>query len=225
MRDIQLLYKLEDCLMGNYSVGLEVSGPLAMYARPDTGASPTSYPAPTWSAAKGLLETIAFHASGDAWFHPTRVEICKPAGSVGGAVRFQRYGFNYGGPLRKDVNIKAGTGMQVFATALSNVCFRIHADIRGRHFGGGRNPRHHLQDLFDRRLRQGRCHRTPSLGWSEFTADYWGPFREDWVVDDALTLSIPSMLTHVWDKPHHGGYVSRFAQDVRIEHGVMEYAE
>ena len=48
--------------MGPYLIQLEVSGPLAMYARPDTGGSPTSYPVPTWSAAKGLLESIAYLA-------------------------------------------------------------------------------------------------------------------------------------------------------------------
>lgn len=112
--------------MGPYPIQLEVSGPLAMYARPDTGGSPTSYPVPTWSAAKGILESIAYLAQGEAWFHPTRIEICRPVGSTGGVVSFQRYAFNYGGPLR----IKTGTGMQVFATAVANPCYRIYADIR-----------------------------------------------------------------------------------------------
>lgn len=211
--------------MSKYLVQIEVAGPLAMYARPDTGGSPTSYPVPTWSAAKGLLESIAFHGNGDAWFHPTRLEVCRPTGGAGGAVAFQRYAFNYGGPLRKDANIKSGTGMQVFSTVLSNVCYRVHAEVRGIHGMSGRNPRHHLQDLFQRRLRQGRCHRTPSLGWSEFTCDYWGPFREGVEVDDALTLLIPSMLAQVWDRPHDGSYASRFTQDVRITAGVLQYAE
>lgn len=195
-----------------------------MFSRPDTGASPTSYPAPPWSAAKGLLESIAFLSQGGAWFHPTRVEICRPAGSAGG-ISFQRYSFNYGGPLRKDVNIKNGTGMQVFATVVANPCYRIHAEVRGSRGDSGRNPRHYLQHLFERRLKQGRAYRTPCLGWSEFTCDYWGPFRQAWEVDDTLTLEIPSMLASVWDRPHTGGYVSRFAQSVRIERGVLAYAE
>lgn len=211
--------------MKTYSVELEVSGPLAMYARPDTGGSPTSYPAPTWSAAKGLLESIAFLSQGDAWFHPTRVEICRKVGSPGGSVAFQRYTTNYGGPLRKDLNIKSGTAMQVFATAVANPCYRIHAEVRGDRGGSGRNSRHHLQDLFLRRLKQGRCHRTPALGWSEFTCDYWGLPRPEWEVDDALDLEIPSMLARMWDRPHTGGYVSQFAQEVRIAKGVLSFAE
>jgi CRISPR-associated protein Cas5d len=196
-----------------------------MYARPDTGSSPTSYPGPTWSAAKGLLESIVYLSRGEAWFHPTQVEFCLPAGASGGTVAFQRYAFNYGGPLRKDVNIKSGTGMQVFATVVANPCYRIYADIRGVRGSNGRNPCHHLQEVFERRLRQGRCHKTPALGWSEFTCDYWGAFRPDWEVNDRLNVNIPSMLTSVWDKPQSGGYRARFAHDVRIERGVMTYAE
>jgi CRISPR-associated protein Cas5d len=49
-----------------YSVAIELSGPLAMYARPDTGSSPSSYPVPPWSAAKGVLESIAFLSQGKA---------------------------------------------------------------------------------------------------------------------------------------------------------------
>ena len=211
--------------MKTYPISLEVSGPLAMWARPDTGGSPTSYPAPTWSAAKGLLESIAFLSSGQAWLNPTRVEICHRQGTPGGEIRYQRYTTNYGGPLRKDQNVRSGTGLQVFATVLADVCYRIHGEVRGESGGSGQNPRHHLQDLFDRRIKQGRCYRTPALGWREFACTYWGPFREDWEVDTALTIDIPSMLTRVWDRPHDGAYVSRFHQDVRIEKGVLSYAE
>ena len=211
--------------MKSYPIQLELSGPLAIFARPDTGGTPTSYPAPTWSAAKGLLESIAFLSQGEAWLHPTRVEICRRQGSKGGVISFQRYTTNYGGPLRKDLNMKSGTGMQVFATVLANVCYRIHADVRGARGDRLGNPRHYLQDLFERRLKQGRCYRTPALGWSEFTCDYWGPTRPEWEIDDALDLEIPSMLSSVWDRPRDGAYVSRFTQDVRIEKGVLTYAE
>lgn len=208
-----------------YVVSLEVAGPLAMFARPDTGGMPTSYPAPTWAAAKGILEAVAFLPGGDAWFHPTLVAICRPRGSPGGHVTFQRYTTNYGGPERKTKNVQDGTALQVFANVLSNVCYRIEADVRGPGGGRGRNPRHHLQDLFQRRLRQGRCFRTPCLGLSEFTCDYWGPARDGWEVDDQLELVIPSMLLSVWDAPAHGGYAPRFARDMRIAGGVLTYAE
>jgi CRISPR-associated protein Cas5d len=211
--------------MKRYEIAIEVSGPLAMWARPDTGGVPTSYPAPTWTAAKGLLESIAFLSSGEAWLHPHHVEICRRKGSIGGEIKFQRFTTNYGGPLRKEQNVRGGTSLQFFATALADVCYRIHADVRGAHASGGRNPRHHLQHLFERRIKQGRCFRAPALGWKEFTCDYWGAFRDDWEVDDALDLEIPSMLDRVWDRESHGNYVSTFRQNVRIEKGVLTYAE
>lgn len=213
----------EALTMKSYQIALEVSGPLAMWARPDTGGAPTSYPAPTWSAAKGLLESVAFLSSGRAWLNPIRVEVCRRRGLPGGEVRFQRYATNYGGPLRKELNVKNGTTMQFFATVLADVCYRIHGEVRGDGPGGGRNPRHHLQDLFERRVRQGRCFRAPALGWREFTCDYWGGFRDEWEVDDALNVEIPSMLDRVWDREVHGRYVSSFRQNARIEKGVLVY--
>ena len=115
--------------------------------------------------------------------------------------------------------------MQVFATAIANPCYRIYAEIRSAHGGNGRNPRHYLQDLFVRRIKQGRVHRTPCLGWSEFACDYWGPFRCESEIDDSVNIEIPSMLQNVWDRAHSGAYVSRFAQDIRIEKGALTYAE
>jgi CRISPR-associated protein Cas5d len=209
-----------------------------MFARPDTGGTPTSYPAPTWSAAKGLLESIAFLDDGAAWICPTKVEICRPVGEPGGRVCFQRYTTNYGGPLRESGLrnagiVMGGSSMQFFATVLSSVCYRLHGVVAGPFRPDRTNAKHFLKDLFDRRLKQGRCFRTPCLGWSEFTCSYWGPFRctklgganglldenmawkghcERWnipfrgesEVDDAISIEVPSMLLAVWDKPVTG---------------------
>lgn len=215
--------------MGKYGVELEVAGRLGMFARPDTGATPTSYPVPPWSAAKAILESIAFFADGQAWFCPTKVEVCRRVGTRGGSVRYQRYTTNYGGPLRKATLFQkgltpGGSSMQVFATVLIDVCYRIYAEVEGPPGSGSRNPRHHLQDLFQRRLKQGRCHRTPCLGWSEFTCEYWGPFRHGVTeVDDALNLMIPSMLLGMWSRATQGSLEPQFVQNVKIQQGRLEY--
>ena len=208
--------------MKNYPVQMEVAGPLAMFTRVDTGATPTSYPAPTWSAVKGMFDAIAFFSDGAAWIAPTSVEVCRGRG--GGSVRYESYATNYGGPLRKRNLVGAGNNMQVFATVLVDVCYRFHAEVRGP-IAVSRNARHHLQDLFTRRLQRGQCYSTPALGWREFTCSYWGPFRDGTEVDERLTLAIPSMLTGMWDEPVGGAYASQFAQDVRIVNGVLAYAE
>ncbi len=220
--------------MARYPIQLEVAGPFAMFSRPDSGGTPTSYPLPTQSSAKGLLESIARMSSGDAWFEPTRVEICKPVGQADGAIHYQRYATNYGGPLRKTNQLSSNSSYQVFATVLVNVCYRIHAkivsgDAPWKH---GENPRHHLKDLFERRLRQGRCHRTPCLGWSEFTASYWGSFRDGLdgrplvtEVDQAIEMEIPSLLQRVFSEPTNGVFQPTFKQNVMIIKGGLSYVE
>jgi CRISPR-associated protein Cas5d len=211
--------------MSNYAIQIEVAGPLAMFTRPDTGGTPTSYPVPTWSACKGIFEAIAFLADGAAWMCPTKVEVCRRRGIPGGSIRFQKYTTNYGGPLRKRSVISKGANMQLFATALTDVCYRLYGEVRGRSSHDGRNPRHHLQELFQRRLNYGQCHHTPALGWREFTCSYWGPFRENYEVDTELDLTIPSMLVSVWDRANAGGYGPRFTQDIRVRRGVLRFAE
>jgi CRISPR-associated protein Cas5d len=173
--------------MNAYPVTLEIAGPMAMFARPDTGGTPTSYPVPTWSAAKAILESIAFFSDGEAWFNPTRVEVCCPIGRPTDRLRYQRYTTNYGGPLRKPSLFAkgvaaGGSSMQFFSTVLIDVCYRLYADIVGPKARAG-NPRHHLQSLFSRRIlwrgenEPAGCYRTPVLGWSECVCRYWGPPR------------------------------------------------
>jgi CRISPR-associated protein Cas5d len=220
--------------MNRYPVELEIAGPFAMFSRPDSGGTPSSYPIPTQSAAKGLFESIARLNSGDAWFEPLKVEICKPAGTEGGEIRFQRYATNYGGPLRKTNQLTSNSSYQVFATVLVDVCYRIHARIQSgeREWKPGQNPRHYLKDLFERRLKQGRCHRTPCLGWSEFTASYWGSFRDGQEgrplvteVDQSIEIEIPSLLKSVFDRPTNGVFQPTFQQDARITKGGLSYVE
>jgi CRISPR-associated Cas5-like protein len=46
--------------MKTYTISLEISGPTAMWTRPDTGDAPFSYLAPTYSAANGILESVCW---------------------------------------------------------------------------------------------------------------------------------------------------------------------
>jgi CRISPR-associated protein Cas5d len=98
---------------------MEIAGPTAIFTRPDSGASFVSYPAPTYSAVKGMFECAARWKS--AYIQPTRVEICNP-------IQFQSYATNYGGPLRNPKQIDKGSSYQLLATILIDVCYKVYGE-------------------------------------------------------------------------------------------------
>lgn len=202
-----------------YEVCFEIAGPAAMFTRPDTGATPISYPAPTYSAAKGMFESIARVKS--AYIKPTKVEICAP-------IHYHQYTTNYRGPLRKSNQLAKDSAYQLFATILINVCYRVYGEVRELNKPSAAevittNHLHLLQEKFNRRLRNGRWYHIPCLGWNEFTPTYLGPFRESTKVEESIEQVIPSMLFSVFD--FDGQYNPIYKQNVRIKKGVLEYVE
>ena len=103
-----------------YQISMEVAGDTAMWTRPDSGDSPCSYPAPTYSAVRGLFESVLWGP--DILIIPQKVELCS-------VPRFHSYATNYGGPLRKSDSIAKGNNYQLFATVLTDVCYRLYAEV------------------------------------------------------------------------------------------------
>ena len=215
--------------MKSYPVSLEISGPTAMWTRPDTGDAPVSYPAPSFAAVKGIFESIVWLKSAEVV--PTRVEICAP-------LVFHAYSTNYGGPLRKSDSRKTGNSYQLLATVLINVCYRVYgvakvdetADRRlseaaQRQHAIARNGAHAYQEMFERRLGNGQCHSMPFLGWKEFVPDYVGPIREETRVCTEISTVVPSMLWQVFPTGKFGTWQPTFRQNVKIEKGVLDYAQ
>ncbi len=211
--------------MKSYSIALEISGPTAMWTRPDTGDAPVSYPMPTWSAAKGIFESIVRLETVE--IVPSMVEICAP-------VIYHNYVTNYGGPLRKSKIMPHGS-YQLLATVLINVCYRLYAEIRPAEHNRllsdkalqqknkGFNDRHACQAMFNRRLKQGQCHDIPFLGWREFAPNYFGHFRDQTKVDEQINMKLPSFLFSVFDLS--GIKKPIFKQDVEIRSGRLEYVK
>lgn len=204
-------------IMKQYFVQLEIAGPVAMFTRPDTGATPISYPIPTFSAAKGMFEAVARYKS--AYIRPTKVEICKP-------IRFEKYVTNYGGPLRKANQLAGGDSYQLPTTILVDVCFRLYGVVEElAPAPNGNNHLHALQEMFLRRLKKGQFYYTPVLGWKEFVPSYFGPIREgETFVQNEINQIIPSFLHTVFDRPSEGTYKPVFRQNVEIREGVLQYA-
>ena len=195
----------------SYSVAFEVQGPAAMFTRPDTGSAPVSYPAPTFSALKGMFEAVARIKS--AYIKPVKVEICSP-------IIYHRYFNNYRGPLRKS----GASNFQLAATILVDVCYKVYGVVEEIDKAlYGNNHLHALQDMFLRRLKQGSFRYTPCLGWREFVPSYFGPLRDTTSVDKSINLEIPSMLYCMFDKPADGVVKPIFRYNVKIVQGELNY--
>jgi CRISPR-associated protein Cas5d len=202
--------------MKEYGISFEIAGPAAIFTRPDSGASFVSYPAPTYSALKGMAECVARWKT--AYIRPLRVEICHP-------IQFHRYATNYGGPLRKGNQLAQGASYQLFATILIDVCYKVHGVVsEADRATEGNNHLHALQEIFERRLKRGQLYATPCLGWSEFTPSYFGPLRNSTCPREDIDLTLRSMLQRVFDRDSAGQYGPTFNQDVRIEKGVLSFA-
>ena len=83
-----------------YPVEMEIAGNTAMWTRPDSGDCPCSYPAPTYSAVRGLFESVLWGPA--VLIIPRKVELCT-------VPQYHSYVTNYGGPLRKSESIKRAT--------------------------------------------------------------------------------------------------------------------
>ena len=199
-----------------------------MFARPDTGAAPISYPLPTWSACKAMFEAVVrgFFSHGTnpaAFFNPTSVEIWLP-------VRYEKYVVNYRGPLRKGSQISKDASYQLPATILVDICYRINADcvpVTESRLGGV-NVAHALQEMFNRRLTKGISKYAPCLGWKEFLPSYFGPFRDHAsttaspTLQGDLNLALPAFLLSMWDAPVRGAYQPSF-RELNVKGGVLRF--
>ena len=200
-------------------LALEVVGAAAMFTRPDTGATPISYPVPTYSAVKGMFESVAWRKS--VYIRPTRTEICAP-------IRYERYITNYGGPLRKADQIRKNNNYQLNATILVDVHYCLYAEVKEKRRGGTKNHAEELWERFNDRLVKGQTYYTPCLGWKEFVPSYFGPIRKKdkngnkVEPDKNVNVIIPSLLHSIWE---HGKVAPVFHQNVEVKGGILIYED
>jgi CRISPR-associated Cas5-like protein len=114
--------------MSRYQVAFEISGPTAMWTRPDTGAAPVSYPASTFSAAKGIFESSPWLKSAEVV--PTEVEICA-------RLVWHPYTTNYGGRCARVASFQEFWHERridrTTCLSITRIRFRVR---RNRHTGG-----------------------------------------------------------------------------------------
>lgn len=209
--------------MKPYPLKLQISGPTALWTRPDTGSSPApQYPLrlergegrvrcrvqPTFSAVKGIFESVLRWKSVNV--RPTEVEICAP-------VQFHRYTTNYGGPLRASDAMNKGASFQFYTVVLVNVCYRLYAQAEfAGHHDGTTWPPHAYHDVFNRALEAIPSPPRPGRGQGEvsnsslcnvgppavpkplLSGEGW--FRPETRVCESENHELPTMLRMVFDQ-------------------------
>ena len=208
--------------MKPYEINLEIAGDTAMWTRPDTGDCPVSYPAPTYSAVKGIFESVLWGPAVE--IVPFKTEICKP-------LKFHSYATNYNGPLKKSGKDGA---FQFLATVLTDVCYRLYAHVYPARDKTNlpekalkwdrktTSPGHAFASIFERRLQRGTWFTIPCLGWKEFTPSYLGPFREGTQIQDDISTVLPSMLREVFPDGYNSDVRFIYDQNLKIVKGVLE---
>jgi len=190
-----------------YELELEVSGSFAIWRDISSGIYATSYPAPTYSAIKGIFESILFVP--EAEVVPCKVEVCSP-------LRFTKYVTSYCGPSRKQSILAKNNSELIYSVVLCDVCYKLYALATNKP-NIGRNAAHCYQDMFQDFLKKGKHRRVPCLGWSDFIVNYFGPFRNK-------TKPYPfSQKIHLM---HHSlDYKKKINKcvEAEIKDGVLEY--
>ena len=155
-------------------------------------------------------------------------------------IKYHNYKFNYGGPLRDSKAIRNGNNIQICATVLTDVCYRLYAyvlpcsdqeTLRERYprayawLQRTTCPQHAYQEMFNRCLRNGKSKRTPSLGWYAFLVSYYGPFRQETKICTSVNETIPSMQRRIFALGLYQKKDPVYDNKVEIVNGVLRYHE
>ncbi|GGB32982.1 type I-C CRISPR-associated protein Cas5 [Tistrella bauzanensis] len=161
-----------------YGVRLHISGPRALFTRPEMKVERVSYDVITPSAVKGVLSAIHWKPA-IAW-HVDCIRVLNP-------IRFDTIRRNEVGskiaPGSVSKAMKAGSTRGLYTLVeedrqqRASVVLRDVAYVIDAHFsltdaaGPDDNEGKHL-DIFNRRLARGQCFQQPCLGTREFAADF-----------------------------------------------------
>jgi CRISPR-associated protein Cas5d len=196
-----------------------VEGDFACFTRPEMKVERVTYPVPTPSAARGILEAIFWKP--EVTWRLEEIWVLKP--------------ICYFSILRNEVNSRvseraarswerSGGGYDATADraqrhtlALRDVAYVIRAQAYVNP-GVGEDVAKY-RDQFRRRVREGRCFSTPYLGCREFSASFRDPDGTERPVD--VTDDLGMMLHDLEYAPDKSGRGRpRFFQ-ARLERGVL----
>jgi len=172
---------------------VKVWSPMACFTRPENKVERVSYPMPTPSAARGILEAIFWKP--EFRYRVREIAVLKP--------------IQFASILRNEVDGKA-TGsegisiterrQQRHTLLLRDVAYVVKADIVLRPHATDDVAKY--RDQFQRRVQRGQCFHRPALGCREFAADFAPPDGSEAPISD--TRSLGMMLFDVAFGPSSG---------------------
>jgi CRISPR-associated protein Cas5d len=223
------------------TVRLHVSGDLACFTRPETKVERSSYPLPTPSAARNILDSILWKPE-MRWIvdrillvrHPRAPVGASPALPATLAIRRNELqsvvapGTVSAWIRKPDTYLPqaAGAGEGTDATprvtmALKNVAYVIeahpHVFVPVGMDGQINTPRKYVE-VFERRAAKGQCRHQPYLGCREFAAEFRPATDDDTPLD--VTEDLGRMLYDIVFSDDKGRRPVFFA--ARLQQGVLD---
>lgn len=199
---------------------VRVWGEYACFTRPEMKVERVTYPVPTPTAARGILEAILWKP--EFGWRVEEIRVLKP--------------IRYFSILRNEVNSrqseraaagwsKSGGGYDASADraqrhtlALRDVAYIIRA--QPELLPGVEEDPAKYRDQFRRRVRSGRCFATPYLGCREFSASFAEPDGTERPLDE-LDGELGPMLLDLEYAPDGSGHATPRFFPARLEHGVL----
>jgi len=181
---------------------LEVGGPFACWTRPDLKTERVSYPVPTPSGVRGVVEAVFWKPEISVIIR--RIEILSPISWV----RITRNEVtnivtdDWLNRARADPGHRFDAARerdQRSTLLLRDVRYRIHFQYVMRPHAQGTVAKY--RDQFRRRVERGACYSAPFLGTREFSADFFGPPGDDGPEQFALE---PFIMLHSIDYGDRG---------------------
>ena len=204
-------------------LSVKVWGDFACFTRPEMKVERVTYPVPTASAARGILEAIFWKPEitwrvEEVWvlkpiryFSILRNEVNNRA-SMEVAARWREKGGGYDASHRDH-------RAQRHTLALREVAYVIQAQAEVK--PGVEHDEAKFRDQFRRRVRSGRCFATPYLGCREFAAAFAEPDGSEQPID--LSDDLGLMLLDLDYAPEGQGRGSPRFFHARLERGIVRF--
>lgn len=202
-------------------LAVKVWAPWACFTRPEMKVERVSYPVPTASAARGILEAI-FWKPQFAW-QVRAVHVLRPiryASILRNEVKSKISLRSVKGWVQDDEHFFIGEDRtQRHTLALRKVAYIIKAQVQVAEECDAHPAK--FRDQFRRRVQRGQCYMRPYLGCREFSAAF-GPVRGD---ERPIDVSRPlgRMLLDLDYEESGRGEPIFF--EARLDQGIVRYPE